>query len=51
MSRDWEYTEQEDEAIAEVKENGSKPSSLQYSFEETAVQANSNIAEGQELKV
>ena len=51
MSRDWKYTEQEDEAIAEVKENGSKPSSLQHSFEETAAQANANIAEGQELKV
>ncbi len=51
MSRDWEYTEQEDEAIDEVKENGSKPSSLQHSLEETAAQANANIAEGQELKV
>jgi hypothetical protein len=51
MSRDWEYTEQEDEAITEVKENGSKPSSLQHSLEETAMQANANIAEGQELKV
>jgi hypothetical protein len=51
MSRDWKYTEQEDKAIAEVKENGSKPSSLQHSFEETAAQANANIAEGQELKV
>jgi hypothetical protein len=51
MLGDWEYTEQEDEAIAEVKENGSKPSSLQHSLEETATQANANIAEGQELKV
>jgi len=51
MSGDVEYTEQEDEAIAEVKENGSKPSSLQHSLVETVTQANANIAEGQELKV
>ena len=51
MLGDWEYTEREDEAIAEVKENGAKPSSLQHSLEEMATQANANIAEGQELKV
>jgi hypothetical protein len=53
MSGDWEYTEQEHEAIAEVKEeNESKPSSPEHlNSDENATQANASIVEDQQTKV
>src|SRR5919199_1850277 len=53
MSGDWEYTKQEDEAKAEVKEgNEFKPSTLQQSVRsDEKAKPNTNIDEDQESKM
>jgi hypothetical protein len=48
----YEKDTAQEEGITEVKENGSKPSSLErLKSDQAAIQANTNIAEDQELRV